>query len=365
MGSLKEGKIVNEEKTKIPVFAVLKNGAILKNIFVINRPPSPSLESATPVADDEKPDVLIVGRHPDCNIVLMHPSISRFHLQISANPSSQKLYVTDLTSVHGTWVSEKKIEPGIAIELNEGDTLRVGGSTRLYRLHWVPLSCAFEKENPFLSEMDVAMVEEKEDENEEKETEMAQDDNFFATQLELVGETVPLVMQEKEKEESSQVIPAVAEKNGEEIQSSDSFPGGILPLLFNENSGFLGSEEIISALFTPETAYFSPCDRKEEIKAQYKNANEVMENSVVLGEVSSEAKNDHFNEQTNTPEYHPPEETRCKKENTCMETEKEYKDLMNLDSSLSLFTTEVAELSETEKRMKKRILSCLRRSTIW
>lgn len=67
--------------------------------------------------------------------------------------------------VHGTWVSEKKIEPGLRVELNEGGTLRVGGSTRVYRLHWVPLSRAYDLENPFVSEEDLAITEEKEEEN--------------------------------------------------------------------------------------------------------------------------------------------------------------------------------------------------------
>lgn len=84
-----------EEESKIPVFTVIKNGAILKNIFLINNPPSPPS-----VGNEETPDqeILIVGRHPDCHVMLTHPSISRFHLQIQSNPSSLKLSVIDLSS---------------------------------------------------------------------------------------------------------------------------------------------------------------------------------------------------------------------------------------------------------------------------
>lgn len=88
------------------------------------------------------------------------------------------LFVLGSCLVHGTWVSGKKIEPGLRVELNEGDTIRVGGSTRVYRLHWVPLSRAYDMENPFISESDVAMLKENEKENlvleEENDVEMSQ-----------------------------------------------------------------------------------------------------------------------------------------------------------------------------------------------
>ncbi|KDP30292.1 hypothetical protein JCGZ_17162 [Jatropha curcas] len=186
--STNRDKKPEEDEKKIPVFTVIKNGAILKNIFVMNKPPPLELDLIANVENVENPDgeaeeILIVGRHPDCNIVLMHPSISRFHLQINSKLSARKLFVTDLSSVHGTWVSEKKIEPGFRVELNEGDTIRVGGSTRVYRLHWVPLSSAYDTENTFVSTSDVAMIEEKEDENAEK---LSQNEYLLVTENEQV-----------------------------------------------------------------------------------------------------------------------------------------------------------------------------------
>lgn len=71
-------------------------------------------------------------------------------------------------TVHGTWVSERRIEPGVPVELNEGDTIKIGGSTRVYRLHWVPLTQAYDEDNPFVSPMDLyflSMAESKEVEN--------------------------------------------------------------------------------------------------------------------------------------------------------------------------------------------------------
>lgn len=67
--------------------------------------------------------------------------------------------------MHGTWVSERKIEPGVLVELNEGDTIRLGGSSRVYRLYWVPLNRAYDLENPFVSLSDLSTKDEKEEQN--------------------------------------------------------------------------------------------------------------------------------------------------------------------------------------------------------
>ncbi|CAH9083701.1 unnamed protein product [Cuscuta epithymum] len=129
---------------KIPVFTVLKNNAILKNIFLIDN--QPLAEGSF----KESEEILLVGRHPDCHITLEHPSISRFHLRIYSQPSSQSLSVVDLSSVHGTWIGGKRIESGVRINLKEGDTMQLGGSSRVYRLHWAPSSQAYDLDNPFL-----------------------------------------------------------------------------------------------------------------------------------------------------------------------------------------------------------------------
>ncbi|XP_018449410.2 FHA domain-containing protein PS1-like isoform X1 [Raphanus sativus] len=139
------------EKT-IPMFTVLKNGAILKNIFVVNSRDFSSPDRNGNDEDDEvEEQILIVGRHPDCDILLTHPTVSKYHLQIRSLPSRQKLFVTDLSSVDGTWVRDEKVEADDCVEVEEGDVIRIGASTRLYRLHWVPLSHAYDLDNPFVS----------------------------------------------------------------------------------------------------------------------------------------------------------------------------------------------------------------------
>lgn len=67
----------------------------------------------------------------------------------------------DYWVVHGSWVSEKKIEPWVPTELKEGDTLKIGGSSRAYKLHWIPLSQAYDFENPNIYLYDVSRNEEK------------------------------------------------------------------------------------------------------------------------------------------------------------------------------------------------------------
>lgn len=127
------------EKT-IPVFTVLKKGAILMILFVTN-------------SHSEEEQILQVGRHPCCDIPLTHRSISSYHLQIRSLPSAQKLFVTDLSSRHGTWVRDHKVEPDTYVEVKEGDVIRIGCSTRQYRLNWIPVSLAYAKDNLLLDRM--------------------------------------------------------------------------------------------------------------------------------------------------------------------------------------------------------------------
>ncbi|KAJ0019970.1 hypothetical protein Pint_31839 [Pistacia integerrima] len=258
------------EERKIPVFTVIKNVAILKNIFVINKPPpppSPSItaveneENSVPDDEEEKEEILMVGRHPDCHIMLTHPSISRFHLQIHSKPSSQNLSVIDLSSVHGTWVSERKIESCVPVELNEGDTTKIGGSTRIYRLHWIPLSHAYDMDKPFVSPLDVPVAEEKEEENqvetrqigkselsgslvvEPKEEQTCQGLNSFSTEnCEQLEKKKSLVVEENEEGICQDEISILV--HDKPSQSLDWFLEGIVSLFCDEGSELLPETEI-------------------------------------------------------------------------------------------------------------------------
>ncbi|PRQ24416.1 putative transcription factor interactor and regulator FHA-SMAD family [Rosa chinensis] len=261
-----KAKTVVEEEPKIPVFTVLKNGAILKNIFIVNKPPPPPHSEPISSVHQETEEILIVGRHPDCNIVLTHPSVSRFHLQILSNPSSHKLFLTDLSSVHGTWISEKRIEPGVRVELRQGDTLRVGASSRLYRLHWIPLSHAYEQDA--LRVLNCLPVETAEpdcsDMNFEGMESLFSDDNMGLIQPPVprggdqseqgVDNSSEDDCEEKkmcEIPEIDQVVNILPIEKAE-FESTESISEVIESLVCGDNLGIIGRKEIPSAPPMPE-----------------------------------------------------------------------------------------------------------------
>ncbi|XP_066339483.1 uncharacterized protein [Miscanthus floridulus] len=138
----------------IAAFAVAKGGVVLKHIF-LNAPP-PEAKTTLGAAggrgvedgdgEGEDPPVM-VGRHPDCHVLVDHPSVSRFHLELRCRRRQRHITVTDLCSVHGTWVSGRRIPPNTPVDLATGDTLRLGASKREYRLLWLSLREAFEMDD--------------------------------------------------------------------------------------------------------------------------------------------------------------------------------------------------------------------------
>lgn len=42
------------------------------------------------------------------------------------------------------------------VELKEGDTMQLGGSRRLYRLHWLPITRAYDLDNTFVPPFDTS-----------------------------------------------------------------------------------------------------------------------------------------------------------------------------------------------------------------
>lgn len=104
--------MADQKELQIPVFTVWKNNVILKNIFLINTPPSSATQLQTQQQNHEISkthqqfeETLVIGRHPDCDIRLEHPSISRFHLRIHSKPSSNYLSLTDLSSGNSLFLS--------------------------------------------------------------------------------------------------------------------------------------------------------------------------------------------------------------------------------------------------------------------
>ncbi|KAL8230845.1 hypothetical protein R6Q57_000623 [Mikania cordata] len=140
-------KDIQTQVNTIPAFTVLKNGSILKNIYLLRKQSAVDKSSRNQESDEQ---ILLFGRHPHCHVTLGHPSISRHHLRVHSNPSLHMISVVDLSSVHGTWVSGKRIEPGVKVVLKEGDTVKMGGSSRVYELHWVPQSQVYNVDEQFV-----------------------------------------------------------------------------------------------------------------------------------------------------------------------------------------------------------------------
>ena len=85
----------------IAAFAVSKAGVVFKHIF-LNAPPAAEAaprggEGDGDEEEEEDPPVT-VGRHPDCHVLVDHPSVSRFHLQLRARRRQRRITVTDLRS---------------------------------------------------------------------------------------------------------------------------------------------------------------------------------------------------------------------------------------------------------------------------
>jgi len=66
-------------------------------------------------------DRTILGRHPNCHIILQSGVVSRHHAQVLESHGT--FYVEDLRSRNGTFVNERKIDG--RTELTDGDTIRL------------------------------------------------------------------------------------------------------------------------------------------------------------------------------------------------------------------------------------------------
>ena len=73
-----------------------------------------------------------IGRDPDSDIVLNHPSISKRHAVINYDSKINNAFITDLNSSYGTFLNESKISGNVPIKLSQGDILTFGQSETKY-----------------------------------------------------------------------------------------------------------------------------------------------------------------------------------------------------------------------------------------
>ncbi|CAF5133247.1 unnamed protein product, partial [Rotaria magnacalcarata] len=79
----------------------------------------------------------VFGRSPDSDVVLEHPTISRYHAIVQYKSEFEHgqpagLYVYDCGSTHGTFVNKKRLEPKTYVRIKIGFIIKFGQSTRLY-----------------------------------------------------------------------------------------------------------------------------------------------------------------------------------------------------------------------------------------
>lgn len=73
------------------------------------------------------------GRSDQCDFIMEHPSISRFHAVLQFKRTGD-VYIYDLGSTHGTIVNKKQVSGKTYVPLHVGDLFKFGLSSRLYVL---------------------------------------------------------------------------------------------------------------------------------------------------------------------------------------------------------------------------------------
>ncbi|GJD12219.1 Kanadaptin [Galdieria sulphuraria] len=91
---------------------VIKEGTVIDILRLIGKP------------------YFLIGRTPDCDVQLEHPSVSRLHAVIQSDGS--QVYLYDVESTHGTFLNKTKLEPKQYYLFHTGELLRFGLSTRQF-----------------------------------------------------------------------------------------------------------------------------------------------------------------------------------------------------------------------------------------
>jgi ABC-type multidrug transport system ATPase subunit/pSer/pThr/pTyr-binding forkhead associated (FHA) protein len=115
--------VVTPEPEKIaqpePVIVAAAAGATLIGM-------APEAVTTVQKIDLRQQSTLTLGRAPDNDLVLDHPSISRHHARIARVGQTDQFFIEDLHSSNGTTVNDQLIEPGKPYPLVQGNTVRIG-----------------------------------------------------------------------------------------------------------------------------------------------------------------------------------------------------------------------------------------------
>jgi pSer/pThr/pTyr-binding forkhead associated (FHA) protein len=78
-------------------------------------------------------DVLTIGRHPDSDVFLDSPKVSRQHGRIERRKDS--FIIRDLESLNGTWMRGERIQEGT---LQSGDSIQIGDARLVFKAGFSP-----------------------------------------------------------------------------------------------------------------------------------------------------------------------------------------------------------------------------------
>ena len=78
-------------------------------------------------------DKAVIGRHPECEIVLTDPMSSRRHCKVDRTPAGNWV-VEDIKSANGTSLNGEPLRPAVQTPLRNGDTITIGSTTLVLKL---------------------------------------------------------------------------------------------------------------------------------------------------------------------------------------------------------------------------------------
>ena len=84
------------------------------------------------VVDLRGRDFVTLGRTPDNDVVLEHPSSSRLHAVVQFTQGSSDAFIFDPGSTHGTFVNKRRLKPGVHAPVFVGDQIKFGQSSRVF-----------------------------------------------------------------------------------------------------------------------------------------------------------------------------------------------------------------------------------------
>lgn len=183
----------------------------------------------------------IFGRLPNCDVMMEHPTISRYHSALQYRPSNEEdvneeeevaegekkeneptkveegWYVYDLNSTHGTFVNKQRVPPKTYIRVRVGHMIHFGGSTRRYILQ----GPSFDEEAE--NELTVTELRELKVQQELKKLELIEEAKVEKERLQKLKEQegISWGMSEDADEETDININPYASTNNEELYLND------------------------------------------------------------------------------------------------------------------------------------------------